>query len=60
MSEKRQPIVIEMATNLRTGVTALVGVSAVQCPSCNGQNTVCVDGHIECMKEGCKAKTKVG
>jgi hypothetical protein len=60
MAEEKQPIVIEMTTSLRTGVTALVGVSAVPCPSCKGQDTVYADGHIECRKEGCKAKTPVG
>jgi len=56
---EKPPVVIEMSTNLRTGVTALVGVTAAPCPVCKKQNTVYVDGVIECKDEECKEKTKV-
>lgn len=52
----KEPIVIEMTTNMRTGVTALIGISSAPCPSCKKQNTVFVDGQIICKEEGCKSK----
>lgn len=53
----KEPIVIELTTNMRTGVTALVGISSAPCPACRKQNTVVVDGKIVCKDEECKKKT---
>jgi hypothetical protein len=57
--EQKQPIVIELTTNMRTGVTALVGISAAPCRVCKSQNTTVENGELVCKEEGCKTKTKL-
>lgn len=58
MSEK-PPVVIELTTNLRTGVTVLAGITAAPCPKCKSQKTTFVDGEIVCKEGECQEKTKV-
>lgn len=53
----KEPIVIELTTNMRTGVTSLVGISSAPCPACRKQNTVVEGKELICKEEGCKTKT---
>lgn len=53
----KEPIVIELTTNMRTGVTSLVGISSAPCPACRKQNTVVEGKELICKEEGCKKKT---
>lgn len=55
----KPPVVIELTTNLRTGITVLAGVTAAPCPKCRSQKTAFADGQIVCKEEGCQEKTKV-
>lgn len=55
----KEPIVIELSTNMRTGVTALVGISSAPCPACKSQKTQVENGELVCKEEGCKTKTKL-
>lgn len=57
--DEKPPIVIELTTSLRTGVTSLVGISAAPCPVCKKQNTALMGGIVVCKEEGCPGKIKV-
>lgn len=55
---EKPPIVIEMSTNLSTGITALLGASSVPCPKCQSQNTTLKGDVLACKEEGCQEKTR--
>lgn len=52
----KPPIVIELSTNLSTGVTAMLGASAVPCPTCGSQKTAFEGGKIVCKEGECKPR----
>lgn len=60
-SETKPPVVIELTTSFRTGMTSLVGASSVPCPRCRSQKTVFdkSTGEVICQGEGCGTKTKL-
>jgi hypothetical protein len=60
VADTKPPIVIEMSTNLRTGVTSILGGSAVPCPECKSRKTTVEGGNIVCKEVGCEKTSKLG
>jgi len=57
----KEPVVIELTTNLRTGLTSVVGASSVPCPECKSRRTRFEKEtkEIVCEEDQCGKKTKL-